>query len=227
MNYEALGQTKRAVALELKRESGLTLSVLAARIGVSQEAVRIQVNEMIRQGLLTRAPAVRHKRSVGRPATAYRLTSEGQHLFPKRYDALAGALLRTSLEASNPAQRNSLLGRLTDRQVHTWSRRLAHLSVEQRLHRLRDLYFDGDPFTEVVRSDGHWLLVERNCPFLNVALAQPALCDATVELLTRLLGVRVQREEGFQKGGNRCVFRIFADPADSPAAPAPEPAAGV
>jgi predicted ArsR family transcriptional regulator len=53
--------------------------------------------------------------------------------------------------------------------------------------------------------------VENNCPFLNVAAQQPALCSVTVSTLTRLLGLQVTREERFQSGHGRCVFRVHTD----------------
>ena len=54
-------------------------------------------------------------------------------------------------------------------------------------------------------------LIEHNCPFLNVAQHHPALCSVTINTLSRLLGVRVVREERFQTGNGLCAFRILAD----------------
>jgi predicted ArsR family transcriptional regulator len=51
--------------------------------------------------------------------------------------------------------------------------------------------------------------MEGNSPFLNVATQQPALCSVSVSALTQLLGVKVVREERFQSGNGRCVFRIY------------------
>ena len=52
------------------------------------------------------------------------------------------------------------------------------------------------------------LLIERNCPFLDVANRRPALCSVTVNTLSRLLGRRVERVRTFQNGHGRCAFRI-------------------
>lgn len=211
MTYEALGPTKRGIALQLKRSNGMTLSALAGHLGISREAVRIQVNEMIHEGWLSRAKAPARQRKAGRPPTLYRLTTAGQHLFPKQYDTLAAGLLQVVDRAESPRRLHDLLGEFTEQRIALWRERLQGLSLEQRLRRLMDLYWEGDPFTELERVDGQWLLVEHNCPFLNVALHQPALCSSTVNLLTRLLGVCVVREERFQEGRNRCVFRILED----------------
>jgi predicted ArsR family transcriptional regulator len=76
---------------------------------------------------------------------------------------------------------------------------------------LKGLYLDDDPFMDVEHGPDGIRLIERNCPFLNVAVAHPALCSISVSMLTRLLGVRVVREERFQAGDRRCVFRILPD----------------
>ena len=55
------------------------------------------------------------------------------------------------------------------------------------------------------------LLIERNCPFLSVARKHPALCTVSVCTLSRLLGVRVVREQRFQDGDGCCVFRVCVD----------------
>jgi predicted ArsR family transcriptional regulator len=57
---------------------------------------------------------------------------------------------------------------------------------------------------------------ERNCPFLNVARAHPAICSVSVNTLERLLGFRVIREQRFQAGDGRCVFRVQLDQPRSP-----------
>ena len=41
--------------------------------------------------------------------------------------------------------------------------------------------------------------------------AQPALCSLSIETLERLLGHPVVREERFQAGHGRCVFRVRLD----------------
>ena len=60
-----------------------------------------------------------------------------------------------------------------------------------------------------------WLAVSlrfaRRRPFLNVATERPAVCSVSVSLLSQLLGVEVVREERFQDGDGRCVFRVYED----------------
>jgi predicted ArsR family transcriptional regulator len=95
--------------------------------------------------------------------------------------------------------------------VRQWESRLQGKSLAERLQALRGIYIDADPYTEVSQVDGELALVERNCPFLNIALRRPALCSVTVSTLSRLLGRRVTRQQRFQDGDGRCVFRVHTD----------------
>jgi predicted ArsR family transcriptional regulator len=118
-------------------------------------------------------------------------------------DAVGDSLGRDALQ--------QVLAALADDEAAAWERRLVGMSLEQRLEALREFYIAGDPFMETV-TEGHTLeLVERNCPYLNVALRRPALCSLTVAVLSRLLGFRVTRARRFQDGDGCCVFHVHLD----------------
>jgi predicted ArsR family transcriptional regulator len=144
------------------------------------------------------------------------LTESGDHLFPKSYDTLAVMLLDTVVgELGKPAFER-VLAAITDGRVREWEPRMRGLSLAERVSALKAVYGDGDPYMEVEKVRGGFRLIERNCPFLNIALERPALCSTTVSVLSRLLGVRVVREERFQHGHGRCVFRVIANEAIDP-----------
>src|SRR5262249_41046711 len=100
---------------------------------------------------------------------------------------------------------------LTEARVQEWMPKLEGKSLEEKIEALKDLYFSKDPFTSVEKGPDGIRLLEHNCPYLNVALEQPALCSVTLSTLTRLLGFRVVRSERFQSGHGRCVFKILTD----------------
>ena len=61
---------------------------------------------------------------------------------------------------------------------------------------------------QVEWNEGGPALIERNCPFFNVAQKHPAICSVSVNTLERLLGFKVVREQRFHAGDGRCVFRV-------------------
>lgn len=181
---------------------------MAERLGVTREAVRQQIASLLAERWVARADPAAGSGRVGRPETKYRLTEAGEHLFPKRYDELASALVGAVAEALGPQALRTVLEAVTDARVRTWASRLADAPLAARVEALAGIYEEGDGFMDVRRVPGGWELVERNCPYLNVALERPALCSTTVSALSRLLGREVVRQERFQDGDGRCVFRV-------------------
>lgn len=189
---------------------------IAADVGTTYEAVRQHMVQLERDGWIRRRPAPQPAAGAGRPLAVYELSAAADHLFPKHYDALAVEMVDTVADQLGPEALRSVLTALTESRVRHWEPRLAGKSLPDRVAALREIYLEDDPFTSVESGDGSLRLVERNCPFLNIALRRPALCSVTVSTLTRLLGVEVEREECFQKGDGCCAFRVHADrPAEN------------
>jgi predicted ArsR family transcriptional regulator len=185
--------------------------------------VRQQIAALLAEGWVARSDAAAASGRVGRPETGYRLTEAGEHLFPKRYDELASALVGAVAETLGPQALRKVLEALTDARVKTWASRLADVPLAGRVEALAGIYEEGDGFMDVRRVPGGWELVERNCPYLNVALERPALCSTTVSALSRLLGREVVRQERFQDGDGRCVFGGSARRPPRTVGFAPEP----
>ena len=200
---------RRTLLARLKYAGPSTTAELAAHAGVTYEAVRQQLVGLADEGFVAREKGPTG--GLGRPTSRYALTPAGDHTFAKRYDALAVELIDTASAVLGREALGLLLARLTEDRVRAWAPRLEGLSIEDRLVALREIYLDDDPFTAVEDGEGGPRLVERNCPYLNVASRRPALCSVTVSTLTRLLGAEVVRDERFQEGDGRCVFRVLTD----------------
>src|SRR5256885_5158330 len=216
-NQRAGGPTPSALLQALKRSGPLTIRELAQNLGITYEAVRQQIAELRRTGWVTGASAAAagaSAASVSKPGPAsrrYRLSAGAEHLFPKHYDALSAELVQQILESFGGQGVVEILGRMTEARVRRWAPLLQSLSVKQKLKALCSLYEDKDAYMEVEWQDGAPALIERNCPFLNVALAHPAICSVSINTLERLLGCTVVRERRFQAGHGRCVFRVRLD----------------
>jgi predicted ArsR family transcriptional regulator len=200
-SFDYLPAARRAILGELKRRGRATIPRIALDLGVSHEAVRRQLLELQRLGWVTNVhdePAARS--GAGRPAVGYRLTVAGDNLFRKDYDELVIALLDT---AADPVK---ALTAVTNARVSVLARRVS--GSRRRMDALRAIYKADDPFVEITRDGGDYLVIERNCPYLNVALERPIICSTTVSTLRRVTGREVVREERFQDGEGRCTFRI-------------------
>jgi predicted ArsR family transcriptional regulator len=203
-----LGNARQRVLLAIKNTPGASIATISDEVGFTYEAVRQQVSALEREGWIRSEYERPVSRSVGRPLARYRLTMAGEHLFPKQYDILANTLIATAAKSMGPEFVKSLLATVTSEQVQRWRPLLEGLTLEEKLERLKDLYQKEDPYIAIERSGDELRLIERNCPFLSTAAEHPELCSISVSTLRNLLGYHVYREERFQAGHGRCVFRV-------------------
>jgi predicted ArsR family transcriptional regulator len=200
-----------AILLMLKQEGALPITVLSERLAITYEAVRQHLIALEREELVVRRVQRPKEGSVGRPSALYSLTVAGDHLFPKEYDGLASVLIGAVEEKLGDGALATVLAAITDAQVGRFESIVRTRTLERRLDALRAFYRPDDPFMSWRVEDDVVELVERNCPFLNVALQRPELCSTSVSALSRLFGYQVARTERFQNGDRRCVFRVLLD----------------
>lgn len=187
-------------------------------LDLTGEAVRQQLLQLQRDGWVeSRIDRGTGVPRTGRPATAYRLTEAGDHLFPKHYDALTVAMLDVVAQEMGPGAVTRVLERLSDDRVAAVEPSVRGMTLGQKIGALKSWYLEDDPYMDSEVREGSYRLMERNCPFLNTALQRPMLCSISVNALTKILGYRVVREEKFQNGDGRCVFRVLEDQPIDPA----------
>lgn len=210
LTRKQLPDSRRAIVTALKERGSETIARLARHLGLTGEAVRQQLLQLRQEGWVEAAidRAVERGRT-GRPSTLYRLTTVGEHLFPKYYDALAVAIIDAVGAELGPESAVRVLERVSNDRVAALAPSLEGRPLEEKLAALKGWYFEDDPYMDFKSDGDDYLLIERNCPYYNTAMHRPALCSVSVNALTRLLGVRVARQEKFQNGDGRCVFHVF------------------
>ena len=212
LTVDQLPDSRRAILTTLKLRGPATIAQLADELGLTGEAVRQQLLQLHRDGWLEARIERSDERSrTGRPATIYRLSEAGDHLFPKQYDGFTVSMIDAIAEEIGEPALNRVMSRLTDERVASVGASLRGLTLAQKVQALKSWYIDDDPFMDIEASDAGYVLKERNCPYLNTAMRRPVLCSISVNALSRILGFRVVREEKFQNGDGRCVFRVRED----------------
>ena len=216
LSIENLSEVRRTILLALKQEGPARIADLAIRLAMTGEAIRQHLILLESEGWIKKHSNRTASNGGGRPSMYYRITTEGEHLFPKNYDSLTVEVLDTIAEQLGPEAINQILTTMTEARVREWEPRLQGLSLSERVEALKHIYAADDTFMNVDHTGGQLRLIEHNCPFLNVAKRRPVLCSVTVSVLTRLLGYQVVREERFQDGDGHCAFRVLLDePIDS------------
>lgn len=195
----------------LKAHKTASIATLAEAVGISYEAVRSQIVQLKKEGWVAQQLDRTSPGASGRPTSLYRLTQAGENRFPKHYDTLVVHLIDAVASRLGPEDARNVLAEVAETRIRHWEPLLRGKTLDQRLALLTSIYGEDDPYMSIETSGDEVRLVERNCPYLNVALQRPMLCSVTVSILTRLLGVQVVREKRFQTGDGCCTFRILKD----------------
>jgi len=205
-----LPETRRQILLLLKHRGRATTMELAQDLGLSHEAVRRHLIQLSQEGFIkTECPEDDEEGKLsGRPPVAHCLTAAGDHFFPKRYDELATLFIDAA--SDDGGGEVETLARITKQRAARLPTS-TRAELKDRVRTLQSVYLEGDPYLEVRRDGDDYLIVEKNCVFLNVALERPAICSTTVSLMRQILGVEVVREERFQDDDGRCTFRVVSD----------------
>lgn len=210
-SIQSTSDVQQQILAFVKQQGEATNAEIADYLQVSYEAVRQQLRQLEASQIVVTRQRRDAERSAGRPTTVYALSAAGDHLFPKSYDELAVDLLDTLAAALGSEALREVLKQLTESNVQYWQPRLQSKTPFERLEALKGIYLEEDAYMDVDNADGELRLIERNCPYLNVATRRPALCSVTVSTLSRLIGYRVSREKRFQDGDGRCVFKVHLD----------------
>lgn len=195
----------RGQVFALLRRGPMTVDELASEIGVTDNAVRLHLTTLERDGVV-HAQGVRREGGVGKPATLYGVTPNAQVAFSKAYEPVLTTLLV------------SLAGRLSDRELvelmRDIGRQLASTTVsskeslEQRVEAAAALLESLGADVDVERSTGGGFVLRGfACPLSRSVAECPPLCMAVEELVAGVTGAKAQ-ERCDRSGLPRCSFLV-------------------
>jgi len=198
-------QPTRAELLRLLKEQGeMTVKQLSEALGITPMGVRQHLEALLREG---RVAYSWYRHGPGRPCQVFRLTPDGDELFPRNYAHLAADILR---DADRAHLLDSLLETRFRRLVAHYRQYLPENGdLQMKLQALARRRSAEGYLAEVeAEADGSVRLVEKNCAIRQVAELFPALCRAEARMLANLVGAEVEEVHCIAIGANRCEFRI-------------------
>ncbi len=205
-----VGEGTRGRILEELALAPRTARDLAKKLGIQESAARGHLERLAGRGLVV--PSF-HREGVGRPRKRYFLTSEGQELFPRRYELLLDCVIEEFLTQQGPASVSSLLALAARRMARQIASRLPqNRPLSERVAALSKALNElGFRTTVEKTAEGTYKLVRTNCVFRHNALTHTyLLCDVFDKHLTEeLLGqVGVDLQDSIGRGGMRCTHLI-------------------
>lgn len=207
-----LGQTRAVVAEHLRSEGSATTGQLAAKVGISEVAVRRHLTVLAEDDLVMGTKVVD---GPGRPATHWTLTPRGRRLWPDRAGDVADELLEfLEAEHGRSGLQRFLRWRL-ERQADVLAGSVHATDVVERVQQLAAA-LDAAGFSATVTTAGdRFELTQQACALGDLPAAHPELCAYEAAAFSRVLGheVQVSRQSTIASGAEACVCCVSVKPA--------------
>ncbi len=197
------GETQSKL-LGLLRRARQTITGLAAALGLTDNAVRLHISALRRDGFVEDVGTMRD--TGGKPARLYGLTREGEELFPKAYALVLQTLVQESLRRDGRARTVELLRAIGTRLAAGTPR---EGDVKQRVQAAAAAFRALGADVEIQRTREGWRLRGHGCPLAAVSAGTPEICELGKALVKEITGASVTEccERG--AGDNpRCTFAI-------------------
>jgi DeoR family suf operon transcriptional repressor len=196
------------ILVALRKEQPLPIKTLADHFGVTPNALRRHLTELIDAGLVSYR---REIRGQGAPTFAYSLSEAGEALFPRAYiDPLVDALESLREREGNEAV-VQLFRHRWDALAEAAKPRLASLPLHERAQLLAELLAAEGYMSEAVGGHGEATTIRHhNCAVREIALRFPEVCSAEAEFIETVLDAPVERRMHLKDGCRACEYDTTA-----------------
>ena len=188
----------------LKKTQGLSVSELGERLKLSYMGVKQHCDELERHGYLD---TWRRPKPVGRPEMVYRLTPKAHVFFPSATNATTIEILQAANRLYGHAAGEKLLYSVFAWKTENYMRKLRGTTVLELAEMLVKIREQEGYMSELSSSDPI-AIVEYHSPIFDLFDAFPLVRRLEREMMERILGVRVERQEEIASGLYRCSFRF-------------------
>ena len=172
---------------------------------MSANAVRRHLKELEAEGLIAYG---REQRGTGAPTFAYRLTSDGEALFPKQYESALKRLIGHVVEREGRDVALTLIEQqYADLRRQLGNRRDGETQMD-RLRTVASVMEKAGFMAESSQANGEVTLSVHNCVIHAVADCLPEVCETEIRFLEEALGADVQRRSHIMNGCNSCEYAI-------------------
>ncbi|MEX2247897.1 MAG: helix-turn-helix domain-containing protein [Dehalococcoidia bacterium] len=201
-------QATRQEILDYVRGHGqATVKELGEHLGLTPTGIRQHLTVLERDGLVD---AREERGHVGRPALSYRLSSDGDGLYPKKYDALANALIEEARALLGPDALQRLMKNVAARFAEPYLPRMEGMTAAERVREATRIIQERGCLAECRPEGADFLISQQTCPFPNVATRNSAVCALDVEFVRRLVGADARLTTSLLRGDGSCTYRVRA-----------------
>lgn len=196
--------TRQQILDYLRQHARATVKELDAHLSLTSTGVRQHLTVLEREGLVE---AHEERGHVGRPALVYRLTEQGDELYPKAYDQLAIMMLE-EVRQSGGAQLQSLVRGVATRFAEPYRERLEGKALPERVQEATEVIRERGFLADCREDSDGWLIEQYTCPFPRVANQNSCVCALDVEFVRQLVGADARLSTSLLRGDHACTFRV-------------------
>ncbi|HEV7837159.1 MAG TPA: helix-turn-helix domain-containing protein [Gemmatimonadaceae bacterium] len=202
------GDATRGRVLALLREGTWTVDDLAARLGLTDNAVRFHLAALESEGGVAKV-GVQKGSGAGKPAVLYSLTPAADEAFSRAYAPVLSATVEELRASMTGSQLGAFLARVGQRLA---GKKPANSdSLRKRVTGASDLLNSLGGITTVEGSNDGYRIVGRACPLAAAVEADHCVCSVVTALVANVVDAEV-RECCDRSGRPKCCFEIATGP---------------
>jgi predicted ArsR family transcriptional regulator len=187
----------------LKKSQGLSIAELCSRLDLSYMGVKQHCEVLARQGMVD---TWRRPKPVGRPEMVYRLTPKAsQSFFARSSNGVTIELLFAAKRLYGPAAPEKLLYSLFSAKADGYLKAIAEKGLPEKMQALARQR-EGEGYLCEFCPEPDCAIVEYHSPIFDLVEAFPLVRRLEHEMIEKVLGVRVYRDEQTVSGLYRCRF---------------------
>ena len=196
--------SSRGRVLDLLRGKERTVNDLAAKLNLTDNAVRAHLTTLERDGLVRQTGT---QPGVRKPHATYGLTAEAEQIFPKSYGPLLDMVLAVVTKKLGPKELRAAMREVGKRVARNHRAEIEGKTRAQRIEvALRVLKDLGGAATFEKKEGKHWIR-GHGCPLAVATANHPEACLIAESLLSELTGAPVK--EHCARGPNpSCCFEV-------------------
>ena len=194
----------RGRLLALLREGAWTVDDLAARLELTDNAVRFHLAALEREGGVAKA-GVQRRPGAGKPAVLYSLTRAADEAFSRAYAPVLAALVEELRSVMSGSQLGAFLERVGKRLAG--GQKATGESLRKRVAGASELLNSLGGITVVERSGDDYRIVGRACPLASAVETDPCVCSVVTSLVSSVVDAEV-KENCDRSGRPKCCFEI-------------------
>lgn len=187
------------------RHGAQTAAELAARQGLTANAVRQHLARLERDGVVAETPV---RRGRTKPSLLFALTPAGERLFPQRHAVLLNALLRELEVEEGRSRVTDLFRKIGQRSARKYGDRFAGKDLGERVAELTKLLQEQGVVADFEPAGNGFILREHNCPFKDTSAQHPEVCTVVHTLMEEVLPRQAEQTMSIARGDEICEFHI-------------------